>query len=341
MQVPSRLIVFPDENHWIHERRRQSLVLCGDFRVARALAQEPLLNGEAIPDAVVVWMGRDARRGLRRHPAQGVVLPDARCARQRTCALDEDGATLGFAREVPDPENVWLLLHGNGGQAADRTYALPAFSERDSVYIMEYPGYGERSGKPSRHAFDDAARQAYAALRARFTDTPVCVAAESIGSGPASMLAAGIAAARSHRADRAVRRPEVRRARSRQQLPVGMLLAGTWDNGAALTGYGGPLEIFGAERDEVIPVRHAQALASRVPQARFHLIRGGHNEWSLNANVRIRNAAVSLQGVPREHQGEIVGRHAHHLLALQSVRGGDPRDFLELAQTPFGIAPLQ
>ena len=51
-----------------------------------------------------------------------------------------DGALIGFAREVPEPENVWLMLHGNGGQAADRVYALGAFSPRDSVFIMEYPG---------------------------------------------------------------------------------------------------------------------------------------------------------------------------------------------------------
>jgi pimeloyl-ACP methyl ester carboxylesterase len=200
----------------------------------------------------------------------------------------DGGVALGFAREVPDPQNVWLLLHGNGGQAADRAYALPAFSERDSVYIMEYPGYGMRPGKPSRRAFDEAARQAYAALRARFTRTPVCVAAESIGSGPASMLS------------REAQPPDhivlivpfddlKSVARDHVSVPVGMLLAGTWDNGAALTGYDGPLEIFGAERDEVIPVRHAQALAARVPQARFHLIHGGHNEWSLNAKVKIRN----------------------------------------------------
>src|SRR6185436_11768513 len=52
------------------------------------------------------------------------------------------GTLIGFARPVADPVNVWLLLHGNGGQAADRVYALDRFSERDAVYILEYPGYG-------------------------------------------------------------------------------------------------------------------------------------------------------------------------------------------------------
>ncbi len=101
-----------------------------------------------------------------------------------------DGKLMGFAREVQAPENVWLMLHGNAGQAADRVYALGAFSPRDSVFIMEYPGYGQRAGKPSRSSLDAAAREAYEALRARFKETPVCVVAESIGSGPAATLGA-------------------------------------------------------------------------------------------------------------------------------------------------------
>jgi hypothetical protein len=58
----------------------------------------------------------------------------------------QDEHSIGFARPVDDPRNIWLLLHGNGGQAADRRYALPAFSEGDAVFILEYPGYGSVPG---------------------------------------------------------------------------------------------------------------------------------------------------------------------------------------------------
>lgn len=122
-----------------------------------------------------------------------------------------DGALIGFAREVPEPENVWLMLHGNGGQAADRVYALGAFSPRDSVFIMEYPGYGKRPGKPSRGSFDAAALAAYQLLRARFPGKPVCVAAESIGSGPAATLAAANPPPRQAGVHRAIRRSQVGR----------------------------------------------------------------------------------------------------------------------------------
>ena len=200
-----------------------------------------------------------------------------------------DGVLIGYARQVPEPVNIWLFLHGNGGQAADRAYALGAFSERDSVFIMEYPGYGTRAGKPSRRSIDGAAREAFEQLRSRFPGQPLCVAAESIGSGPASTLASAKVAP-----DKlvfivpfddlkSVAKDHVR------YLPVGLLLAGSWDNVAALADYEGPIEVYGAERDEVIPVGHARTLAASRPQAQFHLIPGGHNSWPNQRAVRIRN----------------------------------------------------
>jgi len=199
-----------------------------------------------------------------------------------------EGHTIGFSREAADPKNVWLMLHGNGGQAADRSYAMFAFDPADSVYILEYPGYGQREGNPSRRAFDAAARAGYADLRARFPGKPVCVVGESIGSGPASMLSRETPAP-----DKIVlivpfdRITDVARDHVRY-LPVGLVLMGTWDNIEALQGYAGPVEIFGAEKDEVIGVRHARALADSVRNGRFHLIGGGHG-WANGRDVAIRN----------------------------------------------------
>jgi uncharacterized protein len=62
---------------------------------------------------------------------------------------------------------------------------------------------------------------------------------------------------------------------------------GTWDNVEALRGYPGPVDIFGAERDEVIPIEHARALAQSVPQAKFHAIPGGHG-WANERDVQFR-----------------------------------------------------
>lgn len=223
-----------------------------------------------------------AQRGVLYHPTHHI--NDRGLAR-----WTQGSALIGFAREVPAPQNVWLMLHGNGGQAADRAYALPSFSANDSIFILEYPGYGQRPGLPSRKSIDAAAREAYALLRSRFPDTPICVVAESIGSGPAATLAS-------------LDRPpdkfvfivpfESLTAVGRDYVSSSIanpVLAGTWNNATALAKYHGPLEVFGAKDDEVIHVRHAQALAKSRPQAKFHLIDGGHNDWASQLSVRIRN----------------------------------------------------
>jgi uncharacterized protein len=210
----------------------------------------------------------------------------------RTSGLAEwkaDGRVIGFARTVPQPRNVWLLTHGNGGQAADRSYALSAFSPGDSVYILEYPGYGRRPGAPSERSFNTAAQEAYDLLRGQFPDTPVCVAGESIGTGPASWLGtrprppdkivlivpfdALAAVAKGHY----------------PLLPVGLLLPDKWNNITALKNYGGPVEIFAAKDDTVIPINHARALAASRPGMVLHEFDGGHNDWSRTSLVRIRN----------------------------------------------------
>jgi uncharacterized protein len=196
--------------------------------------------------------------------------------------------TIGFCREAPNARAIWLMMHGNGGQAADRDYVLPCMSGQDSLYVLEYPGYGSREGTPSRESINKAASVAYRFLRAHNPKTPVCVLGESIGSGPACLLAqekvapdkivlvvpfdtlAGVASGHF------------------PFLPVRLMLRDAWDNVASLKGYTGPVEIFGASDDVIIPIAHARALASQIPVAKFIEISGGHNDWPEGGRVKIK-----------------------------------------------------
>ena len=200
-----------------------------------------------------------------------------------------DAKLIGFSRPVASPKNIWLLLHGNAGQASDRLYAIPSFSTEDSVFILEYPGYGNREGVPSRKSFNQAAKEAYLFLRDSFPDIPVCVAGESIGSGPASSLA-GL----DRPPDKLVLLVPFEKLSlvARDHFPsilVSMVLKDDWDNIAALSTYKGPVEVFGAKDDTVIPVAHARALADSIPSSKFVVISGGHNDWSQQGRLRIRN----------------------------------------------------
>ncbi len=198
-----------------------------------------------------------------------------------------DGKLVGFAREVASPVTVWLLLHGNGGQATDRIYALPAFSHQDAVYFLEYPGYGTRPGSPSKNSINKAATEGFRWLRQRYPATPVCVVGESLGTGPAAYLAT-------------VPNPPNRivlitpfdvlsnvAAYHFPYLPARLILMDNWNNVESLKGYKGTVEIYAAPADTVIPVRFAKALAVSKPGAIYHEIRGGHNDWSIGGEVKL------------------------------------------------------
>lgn len=198
-----------------------------------------------------------------------------------------DGVAVGYCREVPSPNTVWLMMHGNAGQASDRDYVLEHLSADDALYVLEYPGYGARDGSPSKSSIDAAARKAYNNLRRRYPHTSVCVIGESIGSGPAVMLATA-----QQPPDKFVLITPfdtLYRVAARRFffLPVWLLLLDRWDNIAALREYQGEIEIYGVKADTVIPVHHAFSLAGACKNVTFNLIPGGHNDWSLSDNVTI------------------------------------------------------
>jgi hypothetical protein len=199
-----------------------------------------------------------------------------------------DNEVIGYSRMVAQPRNIWLMLHGNAGQAADRSYALANFADDDSVFILEYPGFGLRKGTPSRDSINAAAEQGFRALRKQYPSSRVCVVSESIGSGPASYLG-GV----SNPPDKLVMIVPFDHLRdvAKQHvsaITVALLLRDDWDNVAALATYQGAVDIFGAEADDIIPVAHARKLADSISQAKFFLISGGHNDWSVGGKVKIR-----------------------------------------------------
>lgn len=190
-----------------------------------------------------------------------------------------DGQQIGYVRATESPTGVWLVLHGNGGQAAHRDYLLQHLANDVTVYVMEYPGYGQRPGLAAAQTFNDAAVAAYASIRSVHGSIPVGVIGESIGSGPASLLAEE--APVPEKIVLLVPFDQLHRVAGSRfpWLPVKWLMRDQWDNVAALAKYTGPVEIYAARDDEVIPFRHAKALADGLPRARLITMAGGHNSW--------------------------------------------------------------
>ncbi|MDL2329528.1 hypothetical protein LJC71_07285 [Desulfosarcina sp. OttesenSCG-928-A07] len=200
----------------------------------------------------------------------------------------QKGEVIGYAREVETPESIWLMLHGNSGQASDRVYALPCFPENASVYVLEYPGYGARAGKPSSAGMNAAAEEGFSDLKTRYPDLPLCVVGESIGTGPASFLGS-----LEFPPDKIVlvvpfdKLTDLARHHVRF-LPLQLVLIDHWDNGKALSGYKGPVDIFATPHDQITPISLAISLSEKIPHATLNLMDGGHNDWPRKGRVRFR-----------------------------------------------------
>lgn len=152
-----------------------------------------------------------------------------------------------------------VMLHGNAGFALHRAPQLHRLQQAASIgpaLVLEYPGYGGRSGTaPSEAAIMAEATEAIAAW-AEKTGGPVLVVGESLGSAFAAQVAG--------------ERPELVRglllitpmnrlrdvaAHHFPFFPVRWMLRERMDAEAALTGSPIPLALVIAEHDEVIPAR--------------------------------------------------------------------------------------
>lgn len=203
------------------------------------------------------------------------------------------GQPWGMVRAGKTPSQVWLVTHGNGGQASHRDYLLEYLGADVAVYVLEYPGYGDRLGQPSEENINAAAAMAWQHLRATYPGVPMGVLGESIGSGPAAWLAGQV-----DPPDKTVLLvpfDQLHRVAADRfwWLPVKWLMRDNWDNVAALDGYDGQLEIYAARDDEVIPVERAQALAAAYPEARFEIMAGSHNSWQWEGRFDMVTASES------------------------------------------------
>lgn len=158
-----------------------------------------------------------------------------------------------------------LVFHGNAGMAIHRSYYAEGLQrakdgERWAVYILEYPGYGSREGKPGEEAFYEAARGALHELFSTGEEAVVLIG-ESLGTGVASRMAAefperieGLLLVTPFTTLADVG------ARHFPAFPVRLLLRDGYDNAAALENYAGPVAFLLAEHDEVIPVELGRQL---------------------------------------------------------------------------------
>lgn len=146
-----------------------------------------------------------------------------------------------------------LLLHGNGGCASIWFHYAEGFQSAEPIdfYLLEYPGYGGRTGAPRQSTILHAADEAFGNLRA---NCGIYIIGESLGTGPASYLAGKYATKVKGMFLVAPYNNLAAAAGSHLPLfPVKWMLKDRYPSDQWLKDYHGPLAVLIGGKDEVIP----------------------------------------------------------------------------------------
>jgi pimeloyl-ACP methyl ester carboxylesterase len=189
--------------------------------------------------------------------------------------------------EIRNIKGTVVVFHGNAGTAADRAYYVKALSSIGyRVILAEYPGYGQRGGELGERSFVEDA-QATVRLISETYREPLFLLGESLGCA----VAAGAARDPSLRIDGIllITPWDTLLAVAKSMFPwfpVGLLMKDKYDSTANLKSFQGRIAVVGAERDEILPIRHANALYQSLSgNKKMWTLKGaGHNDWPMGVD---------------------------------------------------------
>jgi pimeloyl-ACP methyl ester carboxylesterase len=206
-------------------------------------------------------------------------------------ATTSDYQGLIAAGDAPAPNGTIVLFHGNGGTAADRGFYFKPFMEFGfRVILAEYPKYGGRPGKVGEKPFVAAGLETVRLAFEQYKE-PLYLMGESLGCGVAAAVAkqtsapiAGIILITPWDTLASVAKSMF------PFLPVKLVLTDKYDSIENLQAFKNNISVIGAERDEILPIKHAVSLYNALPEGRkrMWIIKGaGHNDWPLHADASL------------------------------------------------------
>lgn len=197
---------------------------------------------------------------------------------------DGPGDYRGFISTVQagKPIGTIVIFHGNAGTAADRIYYVGALAPLGyRVVLAEYPGYGGRKGELGEKSFVNDAKETMRLASDKYGG-PLFLLGESLGCG----VAAAAAKESSIKIDGIILITPWDTLLSVAKvhfpwMPVRLFLRDEYDTVGNLKAFQGRIAVIGAERDDIVPIRHAQALFDSLSgNKKMWTIRGaGHNDW--------------------------------------------------------------
>lgn len=195
-----------------------------------------------------------------------------------------------FVYEPTAPKYSVLIFHGNAGYALQRAYLFKLFHNSFQkynwdCYILEYPGYGAREGKPSELTIREAAYHAVESLKLEKPKSLILLG-ESLGCAVASAVTQkypeqikGVVIITPFNNLQTVAQNHY------PWLPVRWLLKDKWQSDANLSRYPGPVAFIIAENDEAIPRQFGEKFYEDFPaRKKIWIVSGAHNDMSRYSN---------------------------------------------------------
>lgn len=206
-------------------------------------------------------------------------------------ATADDYQGLIPAEEAPAPSGTIVLFHGNGGTALDRGFYFKPFRELGfRVILAEYPKYGGRPGKVGEKPFVAAGLETVRLAFEQYGE-PLYLVGESLGCGVAAAVAkqtsvpiAGIILITPWDTLASVAKSLF------PFLPVKFVLTDSYDSIENMKSFKNNISVVGAERDEILPIKHAVNLYNALPEGRkrMWIIKGArHNDWPMYADASL------------------------------------------------------
>ena len=186
-------------------------------------------------------------------------------------------STLPSDRAAP----LVLYAHGNGELIDYWVGELgPLRAAGVSILLVEYPGYGRSSGKPSEASIARAMVSAYdwATAQPGVDRARILGWGRSLGGGAICGLArerplAALVLESTFTSMHAI---------AKQLFGVpSFFVRDRFDNLGVVRGFAGPILQFHGEHDASIPLEHARALHAAAPHSELHVLPCGHNDCAL------------------------------------------------------------
>lgn len=231
--------------------------------------------------------------------------------------LTEDNAILNaLFFHAKSPKGIALYFHGNAGALNTwKDIAADYLEKGYDVIMMDYRGYGKSRGKRSEEAINRDALLMYDYARQYYQAEQIVITGRSMGTGPASRLAAIRPAAHL-----ILESPftSIRKLYSvwLPVLPAILPFKFRFRNDQNLPKVEYPVSIIHGKKDNLIPIRMGRKLASLLPErARLVVIdQAAHNnlsafpEYKMQLALILANAVREDQSTPPPQYGQGVGQ---------------------------------